>query len=484
MPNYLTVFLNFWRINFIFLIAAISYPFAAHKAVYFFLKQSGPTFIKLGQLLSTRSDLIGEELAKTLSVFQDKLSPFSFSKVNKIIQSEFGKEITELFAEFAPSPVACASIAQTHRAKTLQGEEIAVKILRPQIDKLMARDIATLKFLLTIIGIFAIHTKNKLSNLVTLLENCREKELDMLYEASSAIDLKEKLKNLEGFYIPKIYWQLTSHKILTSEWIDGIAFSNIKAIQASNFDKKQIAKNLVIAYFNQVYIHGVFHADMHPGNLFLMANGDIGAVDFGIIGTISKKMRIAVAEILLGFLNRDYKKIAAIHIRSGLIPPDTNIDEFAKSARIIGESIVDLSVKQISLAKLLTHLIKMTKKYNMNTDAELLLLQKTLLLVEGVGAALDPDLNIWELANPWMREWAVKNIGFDAKIRDAFVDALEIIKKLPSMIDDKKINENQNLKDEILQLKYREGKWKIIALISLISLISLVVFILYVLGAV
>jgi ubiquinone biosynthesis protein len=215
----------------------------------------------------------------------------------------------------------------------------------------------------------------------------------------------------------------------------GIAFSDKEAIKNSNFDKNQIAKNLVISYFNQVYIHGFFHADMHPGNLFLMKNGDIGVVDFGIIGMIDKKTRIAVAEILMGFLQRNYRKVAQIHLSAGLVPENTNIDEFALSCRIIGESVVDLSIKQISLAKLMGNLLKMARKYNMNTKPELLLLQKTMMLVEGVGVAINKDLNMWELSGPWMKDWAVKNIGFDAKIRDHVVELIDVIKKLPDILE-------------------------------------------------
>jgi ubiquinone biosynthesis protein len=306
---------------------------------------------------------------------------------------------------------------------------VAVKVLRPNIPYLLARDIVTLKIISNIIGIFSSYNKEKLVDIISLLQACKIRELDMMMEASAASDLKEKLSDVKGFYIPKIYWNYTSNKVLTMEWINGIAFSDKKAINASKFNKEEIAQNLVIAYFNQVYIHGFFHADMHPGNLFLMENGDIGVVDFGIVGIIDKKTRIAVAEILISFLKRDYKRVAKLHIDNGLVPANTNLEEFALTCRVIGESIVDVSVKQVSLAKLLAQLIKMTKRYNMSTKPELLLLQKTMMLVEGVGASLDENLNMWELARPWMTEWATKNIGFDAKIRDGLLELFDIIKK-------------------------------------------------------
>jgi ubiquinone biosynthesis protein len=294
----------------------------------------------------------------------------------------------------------------------------------------LARDIVTLKIISNIIGIFSKYNKEKLNDVIALLKDCESRELDMMLEASAASDLKENLSDVKGFYVPKVYWNYISEKVLTMEWIEGIAFSDRAAIKASKFDKKEIARNLVISYFNQVYVHGFFHADMHPGNLFLMKNGDIAVVDFGIVGIIDKKTRIAVAEILINFLKRDYEKVAKLHIDNNLVPADTNLKDFALTCRAIGESIVDVSVKQVSLAKLLAQLIKMTRKYNMVTKPELLLLQKTMMLVEGVGASLDGDLNMWELARPWMKDWATKNIGFDAKIRDSFLELFDMIKKI------------------------------------------------------
>ena len=435
MLSFIISILNLIRIIFILLISAILYPFIGSKAIYLFLRFCGPTFIKLGQLLSSRPDLVGENLASRLSVFQDKLPPFSYSYVKKTIENQSGKKMKDLFLEFSETPVASASIAQVHKAKMLNGDIVAVKVLRPKISRLVFRDIATLKLLTFVVGIFSSYGKEKLSNIVKLLQISAAKELDLSLEASAASQLKEKLYDIEGFYVPKIYWNITFSKVLTMEWINGIAFSNKEAIKNSKFDKNKLAKNLVISYFNQVYVHGFFHADMHPGNLFLMDNGNIGVVDFGIIGIIDKKTRIAVAEILMGFLKRDYRRVAQIHVSAGLVPEDTNIEEFSLTCRVIGESVVDLSVKQISLAKLMGLLLKMARKYNMNTRPELLLLQKTMMLVEGVGVQIDENLNMWELSSPWMKEWAVKNIGFDAKVRDHLLELIDAIKKLPDILE-------------------------------------------------
>lgn len=368
-------------------------------------------------------------MAARLATFQDNVAPFCSKKVRQILEQEFGQNFEKIFAEFNYNAVASASIAQVHKAKLHDGKNVAVKILRPNIAKIVARDIATLKILIKFIAIFSKFLAKTFRDIAELLKDVSRSELDLLQEAANSSKLREDLKDVKGFYVPQVFWEFSTSKILVIEWLDGIPFSNKTAIKNSLFDKKQIAQNLVISYFNQVYVYGFFHADMHPGNLFLLNNGDIGVVDFGIMGKIDKKTRLAVAEILIGFLNKDYQRVAQIHIDAGLVPASTNVDNLALSCRKIGETIVGSNVQDISIAKLLTNLIVMTRDYQMVTRPELLLLQKTLLLVEGVGVTLDPNLNIWDLARPWVKDWAKKNIGFDAKIRDAMIDLFELARK-------------------------------------------------------
>lgn len=424
---------NLLRLALLLLVSAILYLFIKNKAIYFFLKFSGPSFIKLGQLLANRPDLVGDDLAFQLSSFQDRLPAFSFKKIVKIIESEFSQPLNKIFAEFDPIPVASASIAQVHQAKTMEDDLVAVKVLRPNISALIKRDIATLRLLANFTGLVSVYFKEKFLSIVELLTVCSHKELDLFCEASAAAELKEKLVDVKGFYVPKVYWQLVSSKVLTTQWIEGVPFSDrlkiFQAIKDNGFNKVDIARNLVLSYFNQVYVHGFFHADMHGGNLFLMKNGDIGVVDFGIMGSIDKKTRIAITEIVIAFLDRNYKKVAQLHIDAGLVPENIDINEFVLSCRVIGELVVDKAVGQVSMAKLLENLLKMTRKYQMQTKPELLLLQKTMMLVEGIGMFLDKDLNIWDLAKPFVKEWAKKNIGFDAKIRDFVVEILGVIKK-------------------------------------------------------
>jgi ubiquinone biosynthesis protein len=420
--------LNFFRLVVLFFLCLIFYFFNKNRSVYFFLKLSGPSFIKLGQVLSVRPDLVGKDLSKTLSVFQDNLPPFCAKKVKKILLQEFGQAKESFFVDFDFNPVASASIAQVHKAKLRNGQFVAVKIMRPRIKKIMMRDISTLKFIVKISAIFSEFFARSLFDILKLLQETSKNELDFLNEAANASRLKEDLKGVKGFYVPQIFWQFSTEKILVLEWLDGIPFSDKEAISNSSFDKTKIAQNLVNSYFKQVYANGFFHADMHPGNLFLLKNGDIGVVDFGIMGKIDKKTRLAIAEIFIGFLNKDYQKVAKLHIEANLVPPNTNVDDLALSCRKIGELVVGCDVKDISAATLLENLIKMTRDYKTEARPEILLLQKTIFLVEGVGVSLNPNLNIWNLARPWIKDWAKKNIGFDAKIRDSLLELLELAK--------------------------------------------------------
>lgn len=423
-------FFNLLRLLFLILISLPFYLINQKTAILFFFYSAGPSFMKLAQLLSVRSDLVGTKIAKILSEFQDKIPPFSQNNLQKILDVELGDNFNKIFLDFDFNPIASASIAQVHFAKLQTGENVAVKILRPNIKKTMSRDISTLKIIIKIVSFFSKFLSKTLCDIAELLEQTAKYELDLLREGANGSKLRDDLKGVKGFYVPQIYWQYSSEKILISERIDGIPFSDEVAIKNSPFDKKIIAENLVLSYFQQVYVHGFFHADMHPGNLFLMKNGDIAVVDFGIMGKIDKKTRIAVAEVLIGFLNRDYRRVAEIHVDAGFVSNDVNIEDLALSCRKIGEMIVGVDVKDISIAKLLTALIEMSKDYKMETKPELLLLQKTLLLVEGVGMTLDPHLNIWNLARPWVKEWAKTNISYDAKIVDFLLEFFNKIKKV------------------------------------------------------
>ena len=430
MATSISSIFNIIRLMMLAIIAIFLYPFLRNKSIFFFLYSAGPSFIKLGQTLATRPDLIGNNLSKTLAKFQDKLPPFSKNKVKKALEKEFSQTFHQIFLDFEFNPIASASIAQVHRAMLHNKELVAVKILRPNISKVINRDIETIKILAKIIKIFDKFLAKFLVEISNLLVETSISELDLLKEAANGSKLKEDLKNISGFYVPKIFWKFSSKNILVIEWIDGIALSDQEKLNTIDFDRPQVAKNLVISYFNQVYINGFFHGDMHPGNLFLMKNSDIAVVDFGIMGIIDKKTRLAIAQILLGFVNRDYENVAKLHIEAGLVKENVNLDSLAISCRKIGETIIDVSVEELSLSKLISALIDLTREYQMDTKPNLLLLQKTLMLVEGVGVMLDPKLNMWNIARPWVKDWAVKHLSFDARVCEAASDILLSFKKI------------------------------------------------------
>lgn len=430
MILFIRALLNLIRLFLLAFIFTLFYPFLKNKSIYYFLNFAGASFIKLGQTLSTRPDLIGEKLAKILAKFQDRVSPFSERKVRKIIAKNFKNNFDEIFSDFDFKPKASASIAQVHKASLKTGEEVAVKLLRPNIAKSTVRDIKTVKILIFLIKFLSKELSKVLSDINDVLIQTSKTELNLLREASMAYRLKKEMKDVEGFYVPKIFLNYSSQNILVIEWLDGIAFSDQEKIKATKFDQKKLAENFLTAYFIQVYQNGFFHADMHPGNLFLLKNGDIAVVDFGIMGEIDKKLRIAIAEILIAYINRDYEKVAKIHIEAGIVPKNVDLFELTLSCKKIGDRMVDNAIKDISFAEVLKQLIDMTKEFEISTKPELLLLQKTIMLVEGTGIMLDPELNIWTVAKPWVKDWAKKNISFDAKIRDMAVDFVDAIKNI------------------------------------------------------
>lgn len=416
--------LNLLRLSLIFLLAAISYPILRERSAYFFLKVAGAPFVKLGQTLATRPDLVGDNLAAILARFQDQLKPFSYKKAEKILREE-GLE----FKNFCQTPVASASIAQVHEAYLDNGQKVAVKILRPNIAKIMARDIKTLLLVIKISKFIAPGFTNILKDVAEVLKTTAKIELNLLNEATMAIRLKNNMAKDEGYYVPKIYLDFSTQKVLVSEFLDGIAFSDKKAILNSGHDLKKVAKNLVLSHFNQIYRDGFFHGDSHPGNLFLLKNGDIGVVDFGIMAEIERDLRLIVAKILISYIKKDYQQVAKLHIEGGLVPKEINLIELTRHCQKIGDSIIGNSVKDINFATILANLIEMSKKYQMATRPELLLMQKNIILVEGIGVMLDEELNVWKIAEPWAKNWAKKNLGFDAVIRDFVVDLMDLVKK-------------------------------------------------------
>ncbi len=381
------------------------------------LQDLGPIFIKFGQTLSTRPDLIGKEFADSLSHLQDELEPFSSKIAIEIIESEIGGKIDEIFADFDEKPVAAASIAQVHKARLKNGSDVAVKILRPGIRKLYEKDINLLYLLARMHKvIFGYKKKLKLFEVVKIFEKSMKFELNLKNEAAACSEFYDNFKTDENIVIPRTYWDYCTSTIFVMEWIEGISIYDCAQLEKYNLDKKEIVKKLAICFFNQAYRDGYFHADLHPGNIFVQKDGKIALVDFGIVGRLEERDRIAIAEILHGFINRNYKRVAEIHIAVGYVAKDTNLMEFSLACRMIAEPIVGKPANKISIGKLLENLFEITEDYGMEIQPRLLLLQKTMAVLEGISQSLDAEVNMWNLAEPWIKEWATKNITLDAKL--------------------------------------------------------------------
>jgi len=381
----------------------------------------GPTFIKLGQALSTRSDLLGENITADLAILQDKMPAFSSIEARRIIESELGKKIDEIFAEFDDAPVAAASIAQVHSARDLLGNKIAVKILRPGIEADFARDIEMLLWAAEITE-GRIPKRLKAREVVQTFSESIKLELDLRMEAAAASEMAENFAADSEFRIPRVDWQRTSRRVLVTEWIEGISIANKEGLIAAGHDLYAITAKAASAMFKQILRDGFFHADMHPGNLFIDENGNIAAVDFGIMGRVDSATRRYLAEMLYGFFKRDYMKVAEVHFDAGYVPKGQSIELFAQACRGVGEPILGLPQNKISIAKLLGQLFKITEDFQMETQPQLLLLQKTMMLTEGIGRSLTPDINMWILTEPLIEDWARENMGAKARISAAIED--------------------------------------------------------------
>ena len=396
----------------------------------------GTTFIKLGQFLATRPDIIGEKLSRQLEKLQDRVPPFSNDEAKDILKDELGEEIYDSILNFS-EPIAAASIAQVHRAQFNDNgtiKDIAIKILRPDIKKKFNEEIDALMLLAYLIENIATKTRRlKLMEVVFLLKEITNHEMDLRFEAAAANEFSENTTNDVGFFVPKIYWNFTSEEVLTLDWIEGVSIREKNELEKKNIDIKSIANDVIQHFLRHAVRDGFFHADMHQGNLFVNENGQIVPVDFGIMGRIDKINRRFLAEILYGFIKRDYKKVAEVHILAGLVPKDTQVESLSQALRSIGEPIFGQKVKDISGGKLLKQLFDITDKFNMQTQPQLLMLQKTMVVVEGVARKLNPDTNIWDTSKPVLEKWLKESKDPINNFKDTIKDTAEALKRLPEL---------------------------------------------------
>jgi ubiquinone biosynthesis protein len=403
------------------------------------LTRLGPAYLKLGQFLATRPDVVGVMLARDLESLQDRLPPFPQSEAEAVIAASLEKPLLQSFASLGPA-VAAASIAQVHRGEIERDGlrvQVAVKVLRPNVATRFRRDLSDFFFVAHQAEIYSAEARRlRLVEVINTMSRSVAMEMDLRLEAAALSEMAENTRGDPDFRVPAVDWDRTTHNVLTMEWVDGIALSDHVRLAQSNVDLPDLGRKVIQTFLRHALRDGFFHADMHPGNLFLDESGRLVAVDFGIMGRLGLKERRFLAEILLGFITRDYRRVAEVHFEAGYVPPHHSVENFAQAIRAIGEPIHNRTAEEISMAKLLTLLLEVTGLFDMRTRPELILLQKTMVVVEGVARTFDPRLDIWKVADPVVREWIERNLGPVGRIQGAMVGAGELgrlVADLPSI---------------------------------------------------
>ena len=400
----------------------------------------GPAYIKFGQVLSTRPDVVGGELAQQLKVLQDKLPPFSMEAARREIARELGQPVDVLFSAIS-EPVAAASLAQVHKATVAEtGEDVAVKVLRPGIEKAFRKDIDAFYFAARTIELLSPASRRlRPMDVIAHFEGVVMGELDLRLESSAAAEFKANTENDPGFQVPGVIWHLSARRVMTLGWAEGLSAADVEAIEAAGHDRRALATRVLQIFLQQALRDGYFHGDMHQGNLKIAANGDIIAYDFGIMGRIDEYTRRVYAEILFGFIRKDYKRVAEVHFEAGYVPADRDVDEFARALRAVGEPIFGMDASKISMARLLSYLFEVTEKFGMETRTELILLQRTMVVVEGVARTLDPHMNLWNDARPIVENYIKESIGPKALAKDLIKTARVLARfgpRLPAMAEE------------------------------------------------
>jgi ubiquinone biosynthesis protein len=393
------------------------------------LTRLGPAYLKLGQFLATRPDVVGVHIARDLESLQDRLPPFSQAEAEAAIAQSLEKPIAQAFASFGPA-VAAASIAQVHRGEVLRDgvhQAVAIKVLRPHVASRFRRDLGDFFFVAHKAEAHSTEARRlRLIEVINTMSRSVAMEMDLRLEAAALSEMAENTRDDPDFRVPTVDWDRTTHNVLTLEWVDGIALSDHARLEQAQVDLPQLGRKIIQSFLRHALRDGFFHADMHPGNLFLDEAGRLVAVDFGIMGRLGLKERRFLAEILLGFITRDYRRVAEVHFEAGYVPGHHSVENFAQAIRAIGEPIHNRTAEEISMAKLLTLLLEVTGLFDMQTRPELILLQKTMVVVEGVARGFDPKLDIWKVADPVVREWIERNLGPTGRIQGAIAGAGEL----------------------------------------------------------
>ncbi|MCZ4090571.1 2-polyprenylphenol 6-hydroxylase [Sinorhizobium psoraleae] len=403
------------------------------------VERLGPSYVKIGQFLATRPDVVGAELAADLSLLQDRMATFPQSEARAAIEGSLGRSVDELFVEFS-EPMAAASIAQVHTAVVMRDgrrEQVAVKVIRPGVRQRFAADIEAMYLVSRMQERFLPYTRRlKPVEVTKTIEQTTKVEMDLRLEAAALSELAENTKEDSGFRVPRVDWERTGRDVVTMEWIDGVKMSDIEGLKRAGHDLNKLAETLIQSFLRHTLRDGFFHADMHQGNLFVDSAGHIVAVDMGIVGRLGKKERRFLAEILYGFIMRDYQRVADVHFEAGYVPSHHDAASFAQAIRAIGEPIHGQPAETISMAKLLTLLFEVTELFDMQTRPELVMLQKTMVVVEGVARTLNPRFNMWKASEPVVGKWIRDNLGpkrIVADVRDGLHAAFRLAEAIPDI---------------------------------------------------
>ena len=400
----------------------------------------GPAYIKFGQILSTRPDVVGDELAVQLRVLQDKLPPFSRAVAKAEIERDVGIRVDDVFSSFS-EPVAAASLAQVHKAHLADtGEAVAIKVLRPGIERAFRKDIDAFYFAARMVELLSPSSRRlRPMDVIEHFEGVVLGELDLRLESSAAAEFAANTAQDEGFRLPSVLWHLSARRVMTLSWVEGLSASDVEALDAAGHNRSELATRVLQLFLRHALRDGYFHGDMHQGNLKIGANGDLIALDFGIMGRIDEYTRRVYAEILFGFIRKDYHRVAEVHFEAGYVPADRDVDEFARALRAVGEPIFGMDASRISMGRLLAYLFEVTERFGMETRTELILLQRTMVVVEGVARTLDPHMNIWNVAQPVVEDYIKQSIGPKALLRDLTKTAAVLSRfgpRLPGLAED------------------------------------------------
>ncbi|MBI3773038.1 MAG: ubiquinone biosynthesis regulatory protein kinase UbiB [Gammaproteobacteria bacterium] len=398
------------------------------------LEDLGPLFVKFGQILSTRRDLLPDDIADELARLQDRVSPFAGSLAREIIEKAYRKPLTDVFSAFDEQPLASASIAQVHTATLLDGKRVVVKVVRPGIKKIIQRDVGLLYIIADLATRYWKDARRLRPHAVVAeYEKTILDELDLMRETANASQLRRNFQDSPMLYIPDVYWPHCRRNVMVMERIEGIPIGNVEELKRRGVDLKHLAERGVEIFFTQVFRHNFFHADMHPGNIFASPEGKYLAVDFGIVGTLNPRDQRYLAENFLAFFNRDYRRVAELHVESGWVPAGTRVDEFESAIRTVCEPIFERPLKDISFGFLLLRLFQTARRFNMEVQPQLVLLQKTLLNVEGLGRQLYPDLDLWKTAKPFLELWMSEQVGVRALWRNLKTSLPQWAEQLPQL---------------------------------------------------